>query len=438
MVLGLNKLGLRWMVEVLLPTLLHISVFLFLTGFVIYLFSFHHLVAKVVVGCVGACALLYLSFSSSPIIFPQSTYFTPLTKLIRVFSMGVILLVLAVCYWTSLCWRFKAAYSIRDLFRKYYQRIRAGMTKDVEEMAVDQSLSLGLYTSVVNRTFRFLEGDQDMEQFLSSIPGFYDSTRVGEEAARVFDELNSKELPGLIISFMSSTLSSHLLKNDEKKTRIAICTRAINADPVLLRLTFRQTLEAMELETFRNIHFVQFALSHSDNLDYLTRDCARCIVAVAINCAHDYRGDWAKVVQRHLNLSDIDLNYFLHNVDSMRLYSLIHLIWQLKASRLRDSDQFEPGKVWYKALAEARKLNIANVVPEMRREFCALWNELVKVTEVLAGQTPSLGMSQPNARHILSLLCDVYTPLHAGTPCELGAPPQPGHPYPRCIIPTPH
>ncbi|KAF8259849.1 hypothetical protein EI94DRAFT_1519801, partial [Lactarius quietus] len=76
MLLGLKRLiRLRWMVE-LLPTLLHISVFLFLVGFVIYLSTFSHFVAKVVGACAGVIALLYLYVSLVPIIFRDSSYYT--------------------------------------------------------------------------------------------------------------------------------------------------------------------------------------------------------------------------------------------------------------------------------------------------------------------------------------------------------------------------
>ncbi|KAI9465054.1 hypothetical protein BJY52DRAFT_1104814, partial [Lactarius psammicola] len=67
---------LRWMVE-LLPTLLHISVVLFLAGFVVYLFTFNHLVAELVGACAGTSLLLYLYISLAPIYSRDSPYYTP-------------------------------------------------------------------------------------------------------------------------------------------------------------------------------------------------------------------------------------------------------------------------------------------------------------------------------------------------------------------------
>ncbi|KAI9443499.1 hypothetical protein H4582DRAFT_1200333 [Lactarius indigo] len=82
-----KQVRLRWMVE-LLPALLHLSVFLFLVGFVAYLLTFNHLVAKLAGACAGTSTLLYIYISLVPIYSRDSPYYTPLTTLVWAISTG--------------------------------------------------------------------------------------------------------------------------------------------------------------------------------------------------------------------------------------------------------------------------------------------------------------------------------------------------------------
>ncbi|KAH9169871.1 hypothetical protein EDB89DRAFT_1378399 [Lactarius sanguifluus] len=101
-----------------------------------------------------------------------------------------------------------------------------------------------------------------------------------------------------------------------------------------------------------------------------------------------------------------------HPVNSIRLRNLTYLTRHLKESRLKESDQFERGRAWHNALTEARNLQVADIAPELRNEFCALWNELVGVAQ---DQVQASCMKRSNATRILSLLRTVYIPLHTHT-----------------------
>jgi hypothetical protein len=417
MLQGLKRLiRLRWMVE-LLPTLLHISVFLFLVGFVVYLSTFNHFVAKMVGACAGASALLYLYVSFAPIISPDSPYYTPLTWLIWVFSMSFISLVLGIRYFTTLCCSsFEVAVGIRQSFRSYYKRIPRDITKEAQNLTYARSSYLD--TSILLRTFNSLDGDRDMAQFLSSIPGFYASSRL-ERGKHTFEQLNSGPLPSSIMTFIDHTLSSNLLNETSKHNQIEVCLRAINADPLLLQCTFQRVLLATsDSNIFEHAGFVRLALSQLqyNNTNAWVKDYAHCIVAIAINRVHNYDNDWTDVVRQYLG---IEANQ--HPGYSIRLHNLTCLTRHLKESRLKDSDQFERGRVWHNALIEARKLQVVDIAherPERRNEFCALWNELVGVAQ---DQVQASRMTGLNACKILALLRTVYIPLHAHTHSALRA-----------------
>ncbi|KAH9967081.1 hypothetical protein BGW80DRAFT_1178027, partial [Lactifluus volemus] len=73
---GIDKHYLLW-VAAALPSLFHVSVFLFLAGLLVSLSSTMPAVFMVISTCVGVCALLYLAFSLSPILHSDSPYYTP-------------------------------------------------------------------------------------------------------------------------------------------------------------------------------------------------------------------------------------------------------------------------------------------------------------------------------------------------------------------------
>ena len=162
-----------------LPFLLHTSVFLFLVGFVVYLFTFNSLVAGLVAGCAGTSLILYLYISFAPICSRDSLYSTPLTTLVWFITMGIISLFIRIRHFASRrvhlddAEHFQRLRRLQESFQLYYQRMLTGITKDVEKLATTPS---GLATFVLMSTFDFLDGVSDIEQFLSYIPGFYVSS----------------------------------------------------------------------------------------------------------------------------------------------------------------------------------------------------------------------------------------------------------------------
>ncbi|KAI0299112.1 hypothetical protein B0F90DRAFT_1577513, partial [Multifurca ochricompacta] len=73
---GVDKLHLPWAVEAL-PTLLHLSLFLFFAGLVIFLFNVNHTVFKIVMCWVGICTGLYICVTLMPIFRHDSPYYAP-------------------------------------------------------------------------------------------------------------------------------------------------------------------------------------------------------------------------------------------------------------------------------------------------------------------------------------------------------------------------
>ncbi|KAI9465052.1 hypothetical protein BJY52DRAFT_761577 [Lactarius psammicola] len=395
-----KSVRLRWMVE-LLPALLHISVFLFLAGFVTYLFAFNHLVAKLAGACTGISSLLYLYISLAPIYSRDSSYYTPLTPLVWVVTMGIMSQIFRLRHFAASHWPCLGdTVRIRKSLRVYYRRVLDGMTADIEDLA--DAYSSHLATSVVLSTFRSLDGDDDIGRFLSSIPGFYASARV-RLGGDTFDQCNSDLLPGSITSFMDRVLSYNI-PDSEKQNRVAIYSRAISSNPLLLQSTFQRTLQTPSSDIFRYADFVRLALEQLHrNDDPWVKDYAQCIVAIAINRTRLDNDAWTDIAGRYLQPQHAQYQHDGHN---LRLCNLIYLTKRLKVSRLDNSNQFKRGGVWYNALVEAAwDLDIGSTALELRYEFRGLWSELVDVVNNLQMSNTT----RLNASGILELLYTVYS-----------------------------
>jgi hypothetical protein len=76
---GLDKMHLPWAVEGL-PALIHLSLFLFFAGLVIFLFKISHGVSISVIWWVGAFTAVYVWMTVMPIFRHDSPYYAPLSS----------------------------------------------------------------------------------------------------------------------------------------------------------------------------------------------------------------------------------------------------------------------------------------------------------------------------------------------------------------------
>ncbi|KAH9974438.1 hypothetical protein BGW80DRAFT_181493 [Lactifluus volemus] len=422
---GIDKHYLLW-VAAALPSLFHISVFLFLAGLLVSLSSTMPAVFMVISAGVGVCALLYLAFSLSPILHYDSPFYTPLSSLIWSTIVGIPWLILNLIYRVTERLNFigyRTRFRVLDLARTFHQLTFMGMMKAVEDLASTRVLELD--TPALLRTFDSLEGDQDMEKFLVGLPGFYSSTEV-EKDAQALEHLHSHQLPSAIVAFMDRSWSSNVLSEDDKRRRIKICLDVMNMDPLFLQCTFRQTLLSTGSSLFECADFVIGAESHYGNPDLWTRHYAQCIVAVAISRVQEFSGSWQDIAQRQQDSFQVPLKKASWNADSMKLINFIWIAWILKASYLTSSDQFEPDRMWHNVLSETLKFNASGTSSELWEHFCNLWNSLVAVTK----DSPGYLMARANAGSFLSLLSATHPLFHPGAALTVAAP------YSQCHIDT--
>ncbi|KAF8262562.1 hypothetical protein EI94DRAFT_1788939 [Lactarius quietus] len=407
---GVEMEQLRRIPSVLLG-LFHVSVGLVLSGFLtLYLSSdMVDFWITLVVTVVGAG--LYFLISVSPLRPNFLISHTPFSSLVWFYWSRLVWLTYKILYNSSIRLPFIGYPTERHLWE--LARARFSWTLRDTKVATEdlaRKRSSALDISVVSRVFSSLDGHEDMEQFLSTIPGFYNSDEVNKDSSAL-EGLNDKTLAPAIVSFMVHSLSSDLLTQPKKHQRITICLQAMNADVFLLQCTFGQILQTLHSDIFRCIDIVTFALEHlrRDDSDPWVKDFAECIVAIAINRMPLDDGSWIDLAERYLRPSHTQ---YLREGDDLRLCNVIYLIRQLKDSRLENSNQFKQGGVWRNVLVEALKLEIVHTANDLQLEFCTLLNEL---DFMALGELQPPGMAQWNAGIVLSCIRTAFVPLREGT-----------------------
>ncbi|KAH9021076.1 hypothetical protein EDB84DRAFT_1580949 [Lactarius hengduanensis] len=190
---GINRFGMARAVATM-PTLLHLSVFLFFAGLVEFLFPIYKSVAYATLGCIMVFVLAYAVLTVLPTIYLNCPYATPLSGVtwrISQFSSFVFL-------WTTLklaglfrkplskLWgltnrhalgrhgpeRWRETLNKRVKFRR--QRLSQSLRKSVELSAYKaQSTAV---TSALEWTLTALDEDEEIEDFAARVPGFLDSS----------------------------------------------------------------------------------------------------------------------------------------------------------------------------------------------------------------------------------------------------------------------
>jgi len=393
-----------------LHTFLHLSVFLFFMGLIAVTANGGTLIVVAVNVYIFIPLVLYLRYSLTPYFEPHSLHSTPfsgfLLSLMAIPRIGFSLLRAMMC-----------RVRFRDVFRDYNTPVDRGWLSldsailEVEKIAETRSPTLDV--GAVSWLLNSLGQDKELEQFLAGLPDFYRSKRV-EDPAQILRVLNTDRIPKAIVAFMDRSLSSELVTGVAEQKRIRVSLKAMLADPYLLERTFHHALCSLDSAIFKSVDFVLLA-------DQCTNDdipdvcfLAKCIVAVAIGLLDSdssFSDDrWSGIIQRGLNWSEAELSERGQQRDSIKLRNLIQIARELHSAH-PDYDDPSFRTIFHNTMSAVRQLKVENASPELRREFCVLWNQLVISMQDLRRE-PAL---RSNAMRILSLTRMLYIPLHEGT-----------------------
>ena len=401
---GVERLHLPWAVEAL-PILLHLSLSLFFGGLAIYLFNIDHTVFNVVISWLGVCTCLYLCITFMPIYRHDSPYYAPLSSSAWLLYSGALSLAFRVFPW--IVWRgyFAQYFSysmweyVGNLRRTYERWALQGITKTAEETV--GTVSSEMVGRALKWTFESLYEDDELEKFFASIPGFCGS-KVFDDPHRSLAQLDSWTSAQALEVFLDHSWSSNLVSEAVKQRRLVICVRAADAarlyfasEWILLRVFsghFRGVLESVEMGRALTIN--------STNIEMGI--CAQSIVASIIASVQKRDSGWFALTMDQLGVSENVLKDYVSYGDSVLLANLIHIARQIFLSANRD---LVPQT--HNILRSVSQFDVRNSLPELRHNFCALWNEIVlEVQNNGTYFTPLLILV--HTRHI-------YAALHQGS-----------------------
>jgi hypothetical protein len=396
---GVDKMHVPLAVEGL-PTLLHLSLFLFFGGLVIFLFNVDQEVFTCVVLWIGGFSIVYGLVTLLPSIRHDSPYNTPLSITAWFLYARMKYLALKVLFHYRdrnprypTHWRHRRARY--EMERRLNRWKSVSVEKKAEELAEEQSSEIDI--RILGWTISALGDDDSLEKFFEAIPGFFNSKLV-KDLERDFPETLLETFWGALDGFIGRTFSSNSVTETVKSRRDIIIKDIMSMIPCLdygmvdhLAPLFDEAPVSIErLKAMAR----WFTCLSSNVSDFARRNVIWRLPKLQERdnrwsmLAHNACGFAAHAIWRNLAMSG----------DDMLLATLICISRKaIHSPELYLSDLLE-------ALTQ---FDIRHTLPRLQHDFCTLWNELVQETKK---QGP---YSTP-----VKILCSIrhpYITLHQGT-----------------------
>ena len=413
---GVEKCLLPWTVDAL-PTLLHLSLFLFFAGLVVFLCNVNFTIFKSVLSWVGLCTALYGCITCMPIIRHDSPYYTPLSLPMWHVVTGSLFCLYRFLRWFnwSVYFRYHVAHHFRDLASSCCKSLAQGMQKTAEETALNSSSEID--TRAFLWTFDYVDEDHELESFFSGLPGFR-SSKVVKDPLPSLTEEEMRKLYEALRGLLYRTYSSDLLPAPIKNRRSLICAKAVDPEHMPVDRPFDiepspTAFHILDVILSQYQHSGPFATGivkilrgwgNNRDEDKITAN-ARLTICKIVATWQPHDDSWYKLASDELGFPETSLRDYATQGDSLSLVILIHSIRQqfthFSKTSLSQKDNFSF------VLAEASKFDVKDTSSELQHEFCALWNQIV-----LEAQN---GNDRDMAFCILQQIRNVFLALHQDT-----------------------
>jgi Family of unknown function (DUF6535) len=402
---GVEHFHLPWTVEAL-PALVHLSLFLFFSGLVIYLFNINHTVFTVVVWWVGVAGTIYACVTLMPIFWHDSPYYAPLSSSVWFFYASV---QYAISQGVFYLWVHGITF-ISYMYPEYYRkRCSVGMSKTFQD--IGSNLSPDIITHILTWTIHALDEDRYLEQFFEAIPGFYRSKMLHGRVENVFSQLDMT-LEAVFSSFLTRTLPPNMVAETARNRRVIMCAKA--PDTAHLRYVTLSIISSVfddygEDTVLRSAEFRRSLRSSGDQDPGL---CVQGIISGIIACVPERERDdrWIALAKDQLGVSEEVLRDYLVHGDSIILANLICItrpLFRLCLEDLSNTTFFLPSILGCTSISG---FDIHNTLPELQHDFCTLWNEITREAHNSRGHD-SIRIPADILRPIRLL----YIALHEGT-----------------------
>lgn len=407
---GVDHLHLPATVEAL-PALLHLSVFLFFAGLLIYLFNINYTVFSAVAWWIVLCTAVYACITLMPIFRHDSPYYAPLSSSAWYIYNGTSCVLFQVLRWFSLkIYGHRATrnrFRFGDLEKHYRKWFLQGVGKTVEETA---RTSLGIDYRSLMWTFDSLDEDHELERFFAGVPGLC-SSRVVHDPMGGFIEPNMTKLSVALTGLLDRTMTSNLVTDPVKQRRSIICMKAMDAVSVTLDRWIFDRLFIGEWDgLLGSVEFGLFVMKARYG-NPLSAYYSQSMVSIIIARVQERDHRWFKLVTGQLGISEIVLQSYLAHGDSVLLDNLIY-ICRLTMDSYRAHGWTRRTDSRSKTFESVSKLDVQRTLPALQHLFCSLWNEIVlEARNGDGGESLVYSLPLLILRHIRS----IYITLHHGT-----------------------
>jgi len=338
----------------------HLAIFLFVAGAILYLYHINHTVFIVVVLCIGYFACAYLFFTLMPIFYSDFFICTPLSPIVLRLSLGISYVVIGVFSCTT---RFHRLHN--DIKRRWDEGFMSRKWNAIKTSASTQSSEIDIL--VLDEIFLSLDEDSALEKFIDTIPGFCDSPLVNAG----FPPPVHEKLQQALYGFLDQTFSFVSVSDSVKICRLISCLNAAHAalPPNATLQILDDILKGRWAEALQSVE-----IGHSlrrwgllkDDLIYLR---VRRIIACIIACARGRDESWMMLIEDEFGVQDRVLRDYIARGNSPLLATLTHVIRQSLVGNQRSQQE---------VLRSLSEFDIIDTLPGLRHNFCAVWNELVQ------------------------------------------------------------
>ena len=397
---GVEKCLLLWAVDAL-PSLLHISLFLFFAGLVVFLSNVDLTIFKLVLSWVSLCAALYGCLTCMPIIRHDSPYYTPLSLLVWQVVNGIPYLVyrfLQASPWSH----YDARLRFRNIQESYRKSLMRGMQKTAEEAALSSPSDIG--TRSFMWTFDCLDEDHELEDFFSNLPSFRSSHVVNDPFPSLTEDEKWRLSEGLR-GLLDRTFSSDLLAATVKNYRAMKCAKAIDPEHMLNAFVLHATLFKYQRSGLVAITIANILRKCENNMNRNDIWDAQLNISLIIANRQSFDDSWYILASSVLGFPEASLRDHAAQGDSLSLLILIHFVC-LQFTHFRNS-YWPTHRFSLYVLSEASIFNVQDTSLKLQHEFCALWNQIVNKVQGDNGRRM--------AHFILRDIHNVFLALHKDT-----------------------
>ncbi len=366
-----------------LPCSVHVSIFLFVAGLLIFVFDINHVLFIHTLWYCVLATTLYSVFTALPLFQPDCILYTPMS----VFPAATLGLIVHFFRLRSADrFKFKTGrvfeWILEDKARRVPKKLSSSSESDLE---------------ILESTLDSLDEDETMEKVFRSIPDLFSSKGMEPTSVNLSARLQGL-LKEVLYEFLDNTFRSTTIAESVKSSRLIIGLDASHAalGPNGPSWILGKILDRTWPDLLRSVEIGHSLSSRAYGNGKENALLIRTIISHIVASSENRNDRWLTLAGDRLSISEEVLRDYLGHGDSVLLANLIN-ITRLTFRSHPPNWKFHP---------LPSKFDVSSALPSLQHDFCALWNEIALEAPSGKGATHTL---------ILDDIRPVYFALHSGT-----------------------